>query len=139
MKFLNSRFKVECENSNCSYSIGEKYKLIYKSNNDIIFYDENYNIKKISYNDVIWSNDKIIKNENFGILQKFKNYDPRFIYFNFKKISNNEYFQILKSQFPRFESYQIFTFLDDFTYIKKSYINSKELIGQQMKFNIKII
>jgi hypothetical protein len=138
MDFLNKNFNVICDKYNYVQSFAEPNKLIYKVEYEpdyFVFYDGDYKILKIESENLCWENEKLDKNDDFGILQKFKNYDPRFIVNNFQKISDSEFRQNLNTPFPGFTSHQIFIF-DKLSYIKKSFLNGRELTEQELKFNI---
>lgn len=122
----------------------EPFKLYYKIDNVeyVITYDENYKFKKLEglTEGTSYEGEELQKMDDMGILQRFKNYDPRFIIKNFKEIKKGVYKQILPS-FLNVNSYHIFTF-DKNGYTKQAFMkkgsNIEELKLQKLEFTINI-
>lgn len=137
---LNKKFKITCDKFEDVSSISDEKKLIFKVKGEpdyIVHYDDNYKIINITSDNINWKDKELEDKDKFGILQKFKNYDPRYIINNFQKISNNQFKQNLKTPFPGFTSHQLFTFdFENLTYIKQSFLNNKELTEQKYNFKL---
>jgi hypothetical protein len=135
---LNKKFKITCNKFKEVSSISDNKKLIFKVGGEpdyIVNYDDNYKIINIISDNLEWKDQELEDKDKFGILQKFKNYDPRYIINNFQKISENQYKQNLKTPFPGFTSHQLYTFdFDNLKYIKQSFLNDKELTEQKYEF-----
>jgi len=120
----------------------EPFKLNYKIDNVeyIIEHNEDYTFKKIEgvTEKTCWEGEELEKMDSMGILQRFKNYDPRFIIKNFKEIKPNTYKQDLPG-FMSLESYHIFTF-NEKGYMKQAYLKKgkepEELKMQKLEFKI---
>jgi hypothetical protein len=113
-------------------SAEEPSKLYYKIDKYeyIITYNDKYEIIRVQglTEGTDYQGEELAKMENMGILQRFKNYDPRFIMSNFEKVKEGEY----KQELPGFlgvKSYHLFKFNEN-GYSKRAYMTKGEKVTE---------
>lgn len=138
MDLLNKNLEVKTQNATAKI---ENNKMTFRSDyTSEAIYDNNFNIVSVKIENQEWKDDILLQKDKVGLLQKYKMYNPKYIIFNFKKINDFTYEQILTTPLPGFESKQIFIFNSIFTeYTKHTYINGVELETQKINFKLKIL